>query len=108
MTPACPTRLRRALPRGGSGPDWFDAQLLVPQRGPPKLDEHPDGPPARVDLSLGQRHTATRGHGVVVVVQAFACDEPGQPLVVRGQVVVRPLAPLVPDPVDGATAQQVD
>ena len=43
----------------------------------------------------------------MVVVQPFAGDEPGEPLVVGGQVVVGPLAPLVPDPVDGASPQQV-
>ena len=44
---------------------------------------------------------------MMIVVETFTRDQPGQPLVVRGQVVVWPLTPLVPDGIDGTAAEDV-
>jgi hypothetical protein len=80
---------------------------IVAQGCQTQEDENPDGPPAWVDLTMGHRHPTGRRGCMVVVVKALTRHKPGQPLIVRGQVVVRPLTPFVPNRVDCAAAENV-
>src|SRR5581483_2172816 len=85
----------------------LELQVLVADLGLVGAQQQPDQPPARVDLAAGQREAGRRRGGVVVVVQAFAAGDPGQPLVVGGEVVVGSLSVGVPDGVDRGADHQV-
>ncbi len=70
-------------------------------------DQAADDPPAGVDLEPTVRQPRRRRSGVMVVVQAFAGSDQGQPLEVAGPVGVRAPAEVVSDGVDRSRAAEV-
>src|SRR5262249_44029118 len=69
----------RCRPTGASG-DLLEPDLVVPHGDLVAPEEGPNDPPARVDLGSAEREVGRRRRRVMVVVQALAARQEGEPL----------------------------